>query len=70
MFAGAVTRVFNKQEKLLNANPAKLDLAHLRLQIESVQSSSASFMKVHEEVVKGHAEEIDEGAGVGGIGYP
>ena len=35
-------------------------MAHLRCQIESVQSSSASFLKVHEELLAMYADEIDE----------
>ena len=59
-YGGAVTRVLHKQERLLDSDPSRLDMAHLMRQMESVQSSSASFVKVHQELLDFHAEEVDE----------
>ena len=44
----------------MDADCAKLEVAHLMHQIESVQSSRASFLKVHEELLETHADEIEE----------
>ena len=59
-YGGVINRALHKQEKLLDADPAKLDVAYLKHQIETVQSSSASFLKVHEEFLDTHADEIKE----------
>ena len=58
-YAGAITRVLNKQSKLLDSNPTKFDIAYFKKQIESVQSNNTSFVKLHGQLFEQYPDKIN-----------
>ena len=58
-YAGAITRVLNKQSNLQDSNPTKFDIAYFKKQIESVQSYNISFVELHDQLFEQYPDNID-----------
>ena len=58
--AGAITRIFNKRQKIANNDPTTFDVTHLQRQLEKVNVSDSSYRKIHCEICETYSDEIDD----------
>ena len=58
--AGAITRIYNKLQKIANDNPTTFDVTHLQRQLEKVYVSDSSNHKIHCEICETYSDEIDD----------